>query len=92
MILDYGHNPAAMAALTHLATNLDVAGQRTVLLAAPGDRRDEDITEMARNVAGHFDNYICRRDDHLRGRGPDEVPLLLQQSCSKTESQPTRSL
>jgi len=27
-------------------------------------------------VAGRFDHYICRRDDNLRERKPDEVPRL----------------
>ena len=57
---------------------LDVAGRRLVVLAAPGDRRDEDIADIGRIAAGHFDRYICRRDDQLRGRRPDEVPQLLR--------------
>ena len=48
------------------------------MLAAPGDRRDEDIADIGRIAAGHFDRYILRRDDHLRGRQPDEVPHLLR--------------
>ena len=32
---------------------------------------------QALRCAGHFDRYICRRDDNPRGRGPDEVPRLL---------------
>jgi cyanophycin synthetase len=47
------------------------------VLAGPGDRRDEDIAAIATAVAGRFDHYICRRDDGLRGRGPEEVPRLL---------------
>jgi cyanophycin synthetase len=78
VIVDYGHNPAAVAAMCDLVDRLDVAGRRLCVLAAPGDRRDEDIAEIARIAAGHFDRYICRRDDHLRGRRPDEVPHLLR--------------
>jgi cyanophycin synthetase len=33
---------------------------------------------MARHAAGVFDHYVCRRDDALRGRGPDEVPRILR--------------
>ncbi|MFL5548552.1 MAG: glutamate ligase domain-containing protein, partial [Gemmatimonadales bacterium] len=77
VILDYGHNAAAVEAMVSLVTRLDVAGRRLVVLAAPGDRRDEDIAEIGRIAAGNFDRYICRRDDHLRGRRPDEVPQLL---------------
>ena len=53
-------------------------GRRLVVLSAPGDRRDEDVTEIAELVAGHFDRYYCRRDDQLRGRESDEIPLMLR--------------
>jgi cyanophycin synthetase len=78
VILDYGHNSAAVEAMVSLVKRLDVAGRRLVVLAAPGDRRDEDIAEIGRIAAGNFERYICRRDDHLRGRRPDEVPQLLR--------------
>jgi cyanophycin synthetase len=77
VILDYGHNAHAIAAMTELAGRLDVTGQRIVVLAGPGDRRDEDIRAIAQTVAGHFDHYYCRRDDSLRGRDGDEVPRIL---------------
>ena len=79
VILDYGHNPAAVAAMCQLMDRWETKGRRIVVLAAPGDRRDEDILEIGRIAAGHFDSYICRRDDNPRGRGPDEVPRLLRQ-------------
>jgi cyanophycin synthetase len=78
VILDYAHNPAAVAAMCSLVDQFDVAGKKTVVLAAPGDRRDEDIQEIARLAAGHFDHFICRADDNRRGRGEDEVPKMLE--------------
>ena len=48
-----------------------------MVLAGPGDRRDEDLVAIARAVAGRFDHYICRRDDSLRDRAPDEVPRIM---------------
>jgi cyanophycin synthetase len=80
VILDYGHNPAAVEAMCDLVERLEIAGRRICVLAAPGDRRDEDIRDIARIAAGRFDRYICRRDDQLRGRRPDEVPHLLRDS------------
>lgn len=80
VILDYGHNPAAVEAMCQLARRLDVGGRRICVLAAPGDRRDEDIREIGRIAAEHFDHYICRRDDRLRGRGPDEIPTMLREA------------
>jgi cyanophycin synthetase len=78
VIVDYGHNPPAVELMAQLAQKLDVAGRRIVVLAAPGDRRDQDIADTARAAAGSFDHYICRRDDRPRGRGPDEVPRMLR--------------
>ena len=77
VLFDYGHNAHAIAAMADLAQRLDVTGRRIVVLAAPGDRRDEDIFDIARVAAGKFDHYIVRRDDNTRGRDGDEVPRLL---------------
>src|SRR5262245_43204045 len=79
VILDYAHNPAAVEAMCRLVRRLETKGRKICVLAAPGDRRDEDIAEIARHAAGVFDEYICRRDDGLRGRGPEEVPHLLRE-------------
>ena len=36
------------------------------------------MAAIAAKVAGHFDTYICHRDDNLRDRGPDEIPQLMR--------------
>lgn len=80
VILDYGHNPAAVDAMCSLIDQLadEHTGKRVCVLAMPGDRRDEDIVAVAQRAAKSFDHIICRRDDRLRGRGDDEVPQLLR--------------
>jgi len=78
VILDYAHNPAAVRAMCNLVDRFDVEGRRIVVLSAPGDRRDEDIREIAAVAAGHFDHFICRCDDNRRGRGKDEVAVMLK--------------
>ena len=78
VILDYGHNAAAMKAVCQLVKRLDVSGRKICVLGAPGDRRDEDIRAIADETAPHFDQFICKADDDVRGRGPEEVPRLLQ--------------
>jgi cyanophycin synthetase len=77
VLFDYGHNAHAVSVMADLAGRLDVTGRRIVVLAGPGDRRDEDLVAIADAVAGRFDHYICRRDDALRGRDGDEVPGIL---------------
>ncbi|MDQ3228790.1 MAG: Mur ligase family protein, partial [Pseudomonadota bacterium] len=80
VLMDYGHNAHAVAAMTDLAQRLDASGKRIVVLAGPGDRRDEDLQAIAQAVAGRFDHYICRRDDGLRGRDGDEVPRIMSKA------------
>jgi cyanophycin synthetase len=78
VILDYAHNPAAVKAMCDLVDRFETDGKRIVVLSAPGDRRDEDIREIAAIASGHFDYFICRRDDNTRGRGDDEVAVMLK--------------
>jgi cyanophycin synthetase len=80
VILDYAHNPAAIKTITDLATRLEVTGKRRIVMAMPGDRRDEDVIEAARIAAPGFDSFICKADDDRRRRAHDEVPLLLKKS------------
>ena len=78
VILDYGHNAAAIASISQLVSRLEVGGKRICVLAAPGDRRDEDILAIADEAAGYYDHYICKADDNRRGRGRSEVPEMLR--------------
>ena len=80
VLFDYGHNAHAVGMMADLASRLDVTGRRIVVLAGPGDRRDEDLVAIAKAVAGRFDHYICRRDDNLRDRSADEVPRIQAQA------------
>jgi cyanophycin synthetase len=78
VILDYAHNPAAVQVMCNLVDRLEPEGRRIVVLSAPGDRRDEDIREIAEIAADHFDHFICRCDDNRRGRGKDEIAVMLK--------------
>ncbi len=91
VIMDYGHNAAAVDAVCQLVKRLDVKGRRLCVVAGPGDRRDEDIVEIAQAAArGDFDHYICRRDDDPRGRGDDEVPRMLRDTLVAAGIAPSR--
>jgi cyanophycin synthetase len=80
VILDYAHNADGVRCMSELASKLEVKGKRITVLAGPGDRRDEDIVNIAKAAAGHFDIYICKADDNRRGRGENEVAELLVSS------------
>ncbi len=83
VILDYAHNAAAVKAICDLVDRFDVEGRRIAVLAAPGDRRDQDIHDIATIAAGHFDHYICRCDDNRRGRGQDEIAVMQKETLLK---------
>ena len=79
VILDYGHNPAAIRCMVDMVQRMDVKGRRLCVIAAPGDRRDEDIVRIAELAAeGQFDQYVLRRDDRTRGRGDEEIPRMME--------------
>src|SRR5690606_21665365 len=77
VLMDEGHNAHAVGMRADLAQRLVASGRRILVLAGPGDRRDEDLHAIARAVGGKFDHYIARRDDALRGRDGDEVPRII---------------
>ena len=78
VLFDYGHNAHAVAVMADLAQRLDCTGRRIVVLAGPGRpaRRGPRGDRAGRRPDG-FDHYVCRRDDGLRGRAPDEVPRII---------------
>jgi cyanophycin synthetase len=84
VILDYGHNPAAVQAMSSLVDGLSTTGvlakggKRVCVVAAPGDRRDEDIRKIAEIVSKSFDVFICREDDRKRGREHGAVAQILR--------------
>ena len=82
VIVDYGHNPAAMAQMCELVRGLAQAPgkpkKRAIgVVMAAGDRRDDDIREVGKIAASAFDIIIAKEDDDLRGRAPGEVPRLV---------------
>ena len=76
VIVDYAHNPAAVAALADFARRLE-ARRRIGVVTMPGDRRDEDLRELGAAAAG-FDYVIVKEHPrYLRGRAPGEVARLI---------------
>jgi cyanophycin synthetase len=91
VILDYAHNPAGLEQLGDFvdrfaadsairerpgeparAANLVVG-----VVATAGDRRDEDMRELGRVAARHFDVVIVREDRNVRGRRRGETAGLV---------------
>jgi cyanophycin synthetase len=78
VLLDYAHNAHGMEAMARTVRELTVHGRRIGVLSAPGDRRDEDILDLARAAAPAFDLVILREDDDRRGRKPGVVGEMVR--------------
>jgi cyanophycin synthetase len=75
VLVDYAHNPAAIAGLLELVGSLD-ANHRIGIITAPGDRRDEDL-HMVGRLSAKLDRVIDRDDKYRRGRTPGEISRLI---------------
>jgi cyanophycin synthetase len=90
VLLDYAHNAHGMTAMARTIRELNVTGRRLGVLAAPGDRRDEDILDLAGAAAPAFDFVILREDDRRRGRAPGETGALVRQGLVAAGFPPDR--
>ncbi|MFL5565342.1 MAG: cyanophycin synthetase [Gemmatimonadaceae bacterium] len=75
VLVDYAHNPSAISGLMEFAQTID-ASRRIGVIAAPGDRRDEDLRRVGR-LAAHLDYVVVKEDEDLRGRDPGEAAGLI---------------
>lgn len=83
VLVDYGHNPAAFAAVCRM-TSLWRERRIVGIVGVPGDRADHLIREAAITAAQGFDHVIIREDTDLRGRRPGEVQSMLHQAIAAT--------
>ena len=52
-------------------------------IATAGDRRDEDMRELGRVAARHFDDVIIREDKNTRGRRRGETAGLIRRASGR---------
>jgi cyanophycin synthetase len=82
IVMDYGHNAAALAALGQAVQAL--GDRRTVmLLGLPGDRTDADLVATIEATIPFVDEYVLYDLHDRRGRGRSEVPRLLRRCLPK---------
>jgi cyanophycin synthetase len=82
LFLDFAHNPAGIVGLAPLLARLRGGGRLLVSIGVAGDRRDDDIRDIARALASLGPDLVLTRDleHYLRGRAPGDVPALLEES------------
>ena len=76
VVLDYAHNPAALAAVGRLIQR-QWGRDGVAVLTLPGDRTDALVVESAHAVARAFDRVVVYEDLDLRGREPGEMTSLI---------------
>ncbi len=93
VILDYAHNAAGLETLGQFVDRLASDGAVAErpgeaaraanlvvgVIATAGDRRDEDMRQLGRVAANHFDDVIVREDRHPRGRDRGETAALVME-------------
>lgn len=91
VIVDYAHNTHSYKALGKFLAN--IRNQHKVgVVAAVGDRRDEDLKNVGRIAANMFDEIVIRQDKDLRGRTEDEIVKLIKQGIEQVAEKPVSSV
>jgi cyanophycin synthetase len=76
VIVDYGHNAAALDATGAMIANV-WGGDPVAAVTLPGDRRDDLVTETAEAIAAWFGQVVIYEDCDRRGRRPGEMQELI---------------
>ena len=85
IMLDYAHNTHGIQAIGKFVHAID-ATLKVGIVAAVGDRRDEDIIAVGVESAKIFDEIIIRQDKNLRGRTEDEMIELMTQGIQRVDA------
>jgi len=81
IVIDYGHNSAALVALCEAFDKMPHE-RRLIVYTAAGDRRDEDIIQQGELIANGFDEMVIYEDKCTRGRSDGEVIRLMRQGMA----------
>jgi cyanophycin synthetase len=82
VIVDYGHNPSARAALVE-ALDLFPHERRVIVCSADGDRTEDSIVRQGEILGDGFDRVILYEDRNLRGRAEGEIFELLGRGLAR---------
>ncbi len=81
VIVDYGHNPSSLLALSEAMKQFPHE-RRTAVYTCAGDRRDCDMVRQGELLGDAFDRVILYEDHYVRGRKEGEIMGLLRQGLT----------
>ncbi len=76
VIVDYGHNAAALDATGRMIGSV-WGGEPVAAITLPGDRRDDLTAQSAEAIAAWFGRVVIYEDADKRGRRPGEMTELI---------------
>lgn len=82
VMVDYGHNVAALEAIADVLPRL-TRGRKLNVACCAGNRRDEDLEAFGKTIAGMYDR-IYVDDADPRGRPPGETPRFIAEAIRAT--------
>jgi cyanophycin synthetase len=82
VIVDYGHNADALAALIPVMDKFPHL-RRTCVYSTAGDRRDCDMVRQGELLGDAFDQVVLYEDHYLRGRQEGEIIRLFRGGVEK---------
>jgi cyanophycin synthetase len=77
VVVDYGHNIGGYNAVINGLKKLG-ANRLIGVVGVPGDRKDENITELGRISGSEFNFIYIKEDKDKRGRKEGEVGAILE--------------
>lgn len=86
VIVDYAHNPSALAALVDSLSGF--AHQRRCLVFTPNNRRDTDVVAMGRIIGDGFDRVLLYLDEGHSDRTDGELTALLRRGIDAGQRHP----
>jgi cyanophycin synthetase len=81
VIVDDSHNASALAAVIAALDNFPHE-RRTIVYSAGYGRRDSDILDQGRRLAGAFDRVVLYEDGSASDRVPGELTRLFREGIS----------
>ena len=84
ILVDFAHNPDGFEAISKYMEKITMY-PKVGLIAAAGDRRDDDIRELGRIAARTWDEIVIRQDKNLRGRTDVEIMNLLKEGIHEVK-------